>query len=497
MTTTVTPPGFVALGIALVLAWCGTPGHAVTHNAAPLAARVSAQVASSQRAGRITPLSTAARTFIPYRDASRIIEALRQRLPPDLIDKSPAELEAAWPAWVRQRDLTIRARLARGDEDSVVHFWQYGTSFTSLPPVSERNMARLGGADAAAGILQQRLDDLVKGIAAPGTNERLQFARQVLARHGIDPATAAGMAQAREYLEALRRRVLAEYDEYQRTLGSAQSLDAAGALAAYATMFRQRGLSSDTSLLPSFAIEQALESRRSEGLMTAGGVRRVAIAGPGLDFANKDDGYDFYPQQTIQPFGLMDSLLRLGLARQDELVVATFDLSPMINQHMEASLTRARAGGDYVVYLPLHGEEQWNPDLVSYWRRFGDKVGTEIEPGAAPPAAGPVRIRAVRIPPARTASIVPRDLNIVLERLDPLPADERFDLIVATNILVYYDVFEQELALANIAAMLRPGGLFLTNTPVPPIAPMTLSERFTTVSYSERQTDHLFWYVRQ
>ena len=58
-------------------------------------------------------------------------------------------------------------------------------------------------------------------------------------------------------------------------------------------------------------------------------------------------------------------------------------------------------------------------------------------------------------------------------------------------------MFEQELALANIAAMLRPGGLFLTNTPVPPIAPLTLSERFTTVSYSERQTDHLFWYVRQ
>ena len=97
-----------------------------------------------------------------------------------------------------QRDRTIRARLARGDEDSVVHFWQYGTSFTTLPPVTERNMARLGGADAAAGVLQQRLDDLVKGIAAPGTNERLQFARQVLSRHGIDPATAAGMAQARD-----------------------------------------------------------------------------------------------------------------------------------------------------------------------------------------------------------------------------------------------------------------------------------------------------------
>ena len=497
MTTTVTLPGFVALGIALVLAWCGTPGHAVTHNAAPLAALVSSQATSSQRAGRIPPLSTAAKTFIPYSDASRIIEALRQSLPPDLIDKSSAELEAAWPAWVRQRDATIRARLERGDEDSIVHFWQYGTSFTTLPPVTGRNMARLGGADAAAGILTKRLDDLVKGVAAPRTNERLQFARQVLERHGIDPTTSAGMAQARAYLEGLRRRVQAEYDEYQRTLGSAQSLDAAAALAAYATMFRQRGLASDTSLLPSFAIEQALESRRSQGLIAAGRVRRAAIIGPGLDVANKDDGYDFYPQQTVQPFGLMDSLLRLGLARQDDLVLATFDLSPMINQHLQASLARARAGGDYVVYLPLPGEEQWNPDLVSYWRRFGDTIGTDIEAGPAPPAAGAVRVRAVRMPPARMASVVPRDLNIIVERLEPLPPGERFDLIVATNILVYYDVFEQELALANIAAMLRPGGLFLTNTPVPPIPLLKLSERYSTVSYSERQRDHLFWYERQ
>ena len=44
--------------------------------------------------------------------------------------------------------------------------------------------------------------------------------------------------------------------------------------------------------------------------------------------------------------------------------------------------------------------------------------------------------------------------------------NERFDLIVATNVLIYYDVFEQSLALANIATMLRPGGLLLSNNPV-------------------------------
>jgi hypothetical protein len=30
--------------------------------------------------------------------------------------------------------------------------------------------------------------------------------------------------------------------------------------------------------------------------------------GPGLDFADKQEGYDFYPLQTIQPFAVIDSL---------------------------------------------------------------------------------------------------------------------------------------------------------------------------------------------
>jgi hypothetical protein len=497
MRTKVIPPGLIAVGIALALGSCAASWYIIAHAATPVTASVSPPAISPQRSDGALPQSTGPKTFIPYRDASPVIEALRQNLPAELLGTSSAELEVAWSGWVLQRDKTIRARLERGDEDSIVHFWQYGTSFTKQPPLTERNLLPLGGADAAARILEQRLDDVVTGMASPRANERLQFARRVLEQHGIDPTTSAGVAQARAYLEALRRRVLAEYDEQRRTLESAQHLEPTAALAAFGTMFRDRGLSSDTSLLPSFAIEQALESRKAQGLAVPGSVRRVAIVGPGLDFANKDDGYDFYPQQTIQPFGLMDSLLRLGLATEAELVVTTFDLSPRVNQHLEAIVKRARTGGDHVVYVPLQGDEQWSSGVVDYWRRFGDRIGKEIEAGAAPPSAGAVRIRAVRIPSARVASIVPRDLNMVLERLDPLAADQRFDLIVATNILVYYDVFEQELALANIANMLRPGGLFLTNTPVPPLSPMKLSDRYTTVSYSDRQTDHLFWYERQ
>ena len=72
-----------------------------------------------------------------------------------------------------------------------------------------------------------------------------------------------------------------------------------------------------------------------------------------------------------------------------------------------------------------------------------------------------------------------------------------------TNILIYYDVFEQSLALANIAKMLRPGGFFLSNErlfelPASPIG----SVGSTDVNYMElpgigQAGDRIVWYRRQ
>jgi len=68
--------------------------------------------------------------------------------------------------------------------------------------------------------------------------------------------------------------------------------------------------------------------------------------------------------------------------------------------------------------------------------------------------------RKVEIRPDVLLACEPVDLNIVLERLETAPA-ERFNLIVARNIFVYYDALEP--SLENASAMLKPGGLLLTN----------------------------------
>ena len=71
-------------------------------------------------------------------------------------------------------------------------------------------------------------------------------------------------------------------------------------------------------------------------------------------------------------------------------------------------------------------------------------------------------------------------------------------LIVATNILVYYDAFDQALALANITRMLRPGGYFVTNYKVSPVAPLEASASVVTAVFFDRQGngDTLYCYKR-
>lgn len=418
--------------------------------------------------------------LITYEDARPVLETHGKTI-----------AAADWTAWASARNAQIRARLAQGDEDSIVNLWLYGTSFTKLPRVTDSVAARLAGREAVEDLLVARLDDFVAALAKPGTDERLRFAREIVTRRGIDLATAAGREEAEVHLVEIRERAIRD-----------ERLRAAEPPSARATLYRDRGLSTDTRLTASFAIDRALASLADSGRLRAGTIARIAIVGPGLDFTDKAEGYDFYPLQTIQPFALVDSLIRLKLAAPGGPRVTTFDLSPRVNGHLAAARRRAASGTPYTIQLPLPKDQpqhEWHPDLVAYRGRFGATIGKAV-PAVAPPAiAGDVRIRAVAVRPSIVSAVTPEDVNIIVERLDPLPDAERFDLIVATNILVYYDAFEQGLALANVSSMLKPGGFFLTNYPVAPLPPMETTASQTTAVYFDRQQngDTIYAYQRR
>lgn len=426
------------------------------------------------------------RIHVPFVDARPLLDAVRSDLLPfEFRDRATIDIARVWDGWVAGRDAQIRRRLERGDDDSVVNLLLFGSSFTRQPRVTAREILTLASQDRVAELiqrpfLQRRMADLVAGAAAPGDNERLRFVARVMVRSGIDP---------RRYLEAELRRILAEYDAYARASGPERSI-----------RFDDRGLSSDTSIYPGFAIEQALEAAASDRLLGARSVRRVAIVGPGLDFTDKREGHDFYPLQTLQPFAVIDSLLRLGLADDEGVSVTTFDLSQRVNDHLATVRERARAGAAYVLHLPRNTTASWNPDLTMYWRRFGDRIGAPVAALPTPADVDNIDVRAVGVSAAIALRIVPHDLNIVLQRLEPLADEDRFDLIVATNLLVYYDVFERSLAFTNLAHMLRSGGLFLANNSTPVVLPSLMDS----VGYSEtifsdqlNDRDRIDWYQKQ
>lgn len=449
-------------------------------------------------------------SYISYQEARPIVEALADVLPLELRSASSGDLESIWAGWVARRDAEIRARLVQGEEDSLVNFLLFGTSFTHKPRITLNDLAQVAAGHSFssdhstepgvfAQVIQSRADDLIRAIAAPANNERLLLARQLLARKGYDIRSEPGRKRTSDYLISSLVRILNEHASYGRVLESAKLLgDPSAEFAERSKLYATRGLSSDTSLLPNLAIERALASLKAQGAVASGGVHRIAIIGPGLDFTDKQDGYDFYPEQTIQPFAIIDSLVRLGLARTSELHVTTFDLSTRVNEHLRRAASNSRRGIAYTIQLPRDAQGQWKPEAIDYWTRFGDRIGTPTRPVAVPAGLSDLRIRAVSVRPAIVSLITAEDANIVLQRPE-LPPDRRFDLIIATNILVYYEIFEQSLALANIEGMLRPGGFLLSNNALLELPSSRMhSVGYETVVYSEKANDgdHIVWYQR-
>ena len=438
------------------------------------------------------------KTAITYADVQPIWELLRPQLPPALASATAETPESAFHGWARAQDADIRGRVARGDEDSLVNLWLFGTSFTDLPPARPRDVAMSGDGATLAQISDGRLVDFLAALASPGANERMRWAAEFFRGRGVDPATSSGAGRVRDLLAAVGRRMLSENADFRGALAAPNAAaDPLAWMAPYASLYSDRGLSSDTSILSSFAVDTALEAIAMSGMVRAGTIRRVAVVGPGLDFINKADGHDFYPEQTIQPFAVIDSLIRHGLAQSGDLSVTTFDVSARVNRHLGAARDRARDGHGYVVQFPLGSDERWSPSLVAYWERVGGRIGDVERASPAPRSAGTVKARAVRVRPDIVRSITPLDLNIVIERLEPRADDDGFDLVVATNVFVYYDTFQQALAMTNVGRMLRAGGSLLSNQAVRPVPPMTSAVGHETAVHSDRQFDHLFWYRRQ
>jgi hypothetical protein len=428
--------------------------------------------------------------FLTFQEAAPVVHAMEAHLPPALTASLPLSAET-WTNWVHEEDASIRARLDRGQEDTLTNLLRFGVTFTKEYRIDDAYLLKFGQSSLVNAFAENRANDLIHAMATGTPNEGIEQMRVFLEKKGYSFKTPEDRKRVKLYLLANLARMRDELIRYTSRVqeGNRDQL------------FEDRGISLDTNLWPDFLIDQHLQNMLKKGLLQPGSVHRVAIVGPGLDFANKEKGNDFYPPQTIQPFAVLDSLIRMGLAAPGAIEIYTLDISPEIKFHIERSKKNAAAGHAYVVQLPWNSSARLSPEyrqaFVEYWRKIGESIGQSVPPINVPAgAAAETQTRAVRIRPEIVQCITPLDTNIVFQHL-VLASDKQFDLIIGTNIFVYFNAFEQALARKNMALMLKPGGFVFSNDSLPGTLADGLSDSVKTtqtVASAPDRIEYMFSY---
>jgi hypothetical protein len=349
-------------------------------------------------------------------------------------EKLPEFKDAAdWDAWIRERDGIIRGRIDHGTEDSLSELILFGTSFPAPPKLASAADAVNAAGDLTANA-RARLDAFIQAIDQLDS-ERFRIVLEFLRRQRVT------QEELTPFLSGIVRRFALEEAGLKKKQARADV-----------------GVSPETSLLINYAIEETLRALKANHALPAH-IQRIAVIGPGLDLAGDPDVNDFCPPQSIQPFAVLEAVVRLGAANPSEMQLTVVDFNPLVVSHLRTSVVKARAGQHYVLQLPHSGSAGWNAAAVSYWQHFGETIGTPAAPLTAP--AG-IELRAVAVKPQIAARIIVDDVNIVTQTLETIPG-QGFDLVVATNLFAYYTRVEQTLALTSIARLLGNGGILVAN----------------------------------
>jgi SAM-dependent methyltransferase len=370
---------------------------------------------------------------------------------------------AAFPAYVADERKRNQDRMREGDLDHLVYFALQASSFTSLPPIEPALSAKefveglptgeraqfLAGNDDIAGnavprAVQARLDQLVKAFEGGAGSARLTDFRNIVARE----SAARPMPEFLRWQYRRAMRFLYQ-KEFSNTEGGKRS-DVGGEL------YQQRGLSTDTSVEAGYVVYLALATLQR--LEPQRRVRRVLIVGPGLDVAPRTSFVETDAPQSYQPFAVMDALLGLSLSERSTLRITAVDINPRVVEWLQRVRgTRPRLA--LATGVAETATVRLTDDYSAYFEGLGRAIGTS----PSQPARARGRLtKSLDLSPGVTDAVDVSTLDIVAERLD-----ERYDLIVVTNVFPYLSDPDLLLALGNIARMLSPGGVLVHNEPRP------------------------------
>src|SRR5205814_8725468 len=86
----------------------------------------------------------------------------------------------------------------------------------------------------------------------------------------------------------------------------------------------------------------------SAGKLLPEKAKRVLIVGPGLDFSHPELGEEI-PQQSYEPFAILDILLKSKRSDFTNLQIDLFDISPRVVRHWDGLLQSADRGNTYTL----------------------------------------------------------------------------------------------------------------------------------------------------
>ena len=360
---------------------------------------------------------------------------------------------ATFDAYVDRVRQENAVRVREGDLDHLIFYTLQSTHFTRRPPIepalSAKALRENGGQIPAE--VRGRIDDLLKAIDSSSSDARLTYFR----------------ALVRTSLPKGAERNAAVLDEYRRVMTfvyNKEFVAQRNGPAAVADLYRARGLSTDTAVEAGFVVYNGLGILKS--LDPARQIRRVLIIGPGLDLAPRTGLIEDGPPESYQPWAVIDALVSLGLSRPGDLVVAGADINPRVVDHIAQAKTAPpalRLVSGIAESSTVHVTDEYR----EYFAQLGRAIGDESKP---PALKTPGHLsKTVRIRTAVAQSLSAEELDVVTARLSGSP----FDLIIATNILPYFDDTQLVLAATNIAAMLAPDGVFMHNEPRPSFGDIT------------------------
>ena len=222
-----------------------------------------------------------------------------------------------WIAWLQKSDAQVRQRLDTGEEDSLTNLLRFGVTYTKEYRIDDEYLVLYGQSSLVNAFAENRANDLIQALATPNGNQGFIEMRTFLEKKDFALNSTADRKKLKAYLLANLARMQKEFLQAREQAKVNRD-----------QMFEHRGISLDSNLWPDYDLDLSMQSLLKSGKLKPGSIQRVAIVGPGLDFVNKQQGVDYYPPQTMQPFAVLDSLLRLGLSNPQTVELYTLRHQP-------------------------------------------------------------------------------------------------------------------------------------------------------------------------